>query len=417
VVIVALDRIENEIDRELKQLSDEGRAKAPERVIVGVIPPKGESGPRFKLMGSEKEFIRMNSNGYLGLAYDMRLKAAAHGATEKLGVGPTAVRFIDGTYAPHIELEGRLAKFHKKQAAKIFSSAYMANLGLALSITNAKTFYISDELNHNSIIRSLRIAGVSKENKSVYKHNQIEDLGKKLAEVPAGIERVIVVFDGVFSMRGDNAPMEKIVKVCEENHARFKDGVISVVDDSHGTAAYGATGRGTPEIARGMNVDIITSTMGKGIGSNGGYIASSSKVIELVRQRADTYIYTNPVAVADAASSSKSLEIIDSPEGSKLLAKVAENAKHFRKNIEGMGYETLPGQHPIVPVLVRDTMKTRKLVQALFEKGILVVGLTFPVVPKGDETIRAQNCALHTRADLDYVIDSFQKAGKEIGII
>lgn len=414
---MSLERLEKEIDRELKQIEDEGRSKAPERVIVGVISPSGEKGPRFKLKGSDKEYIRMNSNGYLGLAYDGRLKKAAHEVTDKLGVGPAAVRFIDGTYGPHIELEERLAKFHRKEAAKIFSSAYMANLGLALVLTNPKTFYISDELNHNSIIRSLRVAGVAKDNKSVFKHNNMEDLAKKLGEVPAGMERVIVIFDGVFSMRGDNAPMDKIVKVCSEFDSKFKDGVISVVDDSHGTAAYGATGRGTPEISNGMNVDIVTSTMGKGIGSNGGYIAASKKVIELVRQRADTYIYTNPVAVADAAASTKALDIIDSPEGAKLLSNVRENALYFRKHIEGMGYETLPGQHPIVPVLVRDTMKTKRLVNALFEKGIMVVGLTFPVVPKGDETIRTQMCANHTKADLDYVIDAFNKAGKEIGII
>ncbi len=414
---MALDKLAIEIDKELKQIADDGRSKAPERIIVGVLPPSGDNGPRFKLKGSDKEYIRMNSNGYLGLAYDKRLRQAAHEATEKLGVGPTAVRFIDGTYEPHVELEVKLAKFHKKEAAKIFSSAYMANLGLALVLTNAKTFYISDELNHNSIIRSIRIAGVAKENKSVFRHNNIEDLQKKLGEVPAGIERVIVLFDGVFSMRGDNAPMDKIVKICSEFDGKFKDGVITVVDDSHGTAAYGATGRGTPEISNGMSVDIVTSTMGKGIGSNGGYIAASGKVIELVRQRADTYIYTNPVAVADAAASSKSLDIIDSKEGSKLLANVKENAKYFRMHIEGMGYETLPGQHPIVPVLVRDTEKTRKLVNALFEKGILVVGLTFPVVPKGDETIRTQMCANHTKADLDNVIDAFKKTGKELGII
>ncbi|MFH1470735.1 MAG: aminotransferase class I/II-fold pyridoxal phosphate-dependent enzyme [Candidatus Micrarchaeota archaeon] len=414
---MSLERIAAEIDKELKQIADEGRSKAPERVIVEVVPPKGENGPRFKLKGSDKEFLKMNSNGYLGLAYDARLKKAAHEATEKLGVGPTAVRFIDGTYSPHIELEGKLAKFHHKEAAKIFSSAYMANLGLAITVTNPKTYYISDELNHNSIIRSLRIAGVKSENKTIFKHNNIEDLEAKLKGVPAGMERIIVVFDGVFSMRGDNAPMDKIVKACGEHDSKFKDGVITVVDDSHGTAAYGATGRGTPEVANGMNVDIVTSTMGKGIGSNGGYVAASAKVIELMRQRADTYIYTNPIAVADAAASSASLGIIDSIEGKQLLAKVKENAIYFRKHIEGMGFETLPGQHPIVPVLVRDTTKTKKLVSALFEKGILVVGLTFPVVPKGDETIRTQLCANHTKADVDYAIDAFAKAGKEIGII
>ncbi len=414
---MSLEKLEVEIDRELKQIGEEGRLKAPERVIIEVIPPSGDRGPRFKLRGSDREFIRMNSNGYLGLAYDKRLNKAAHEITGKLGVGPTAVRFIDGTYAPHVDLEEKLAKFHKKEGAKIFSSAYMANLGLAICLTNQKTYYISDELNHNSIIRSLRVAGVKSENKAVFKHNDMGDVEAKLAAVPSGTERAVVIFDGVFSMRGDNAPMGKTIKICGEFDSKFKDGVISVVDDSHGTAAYGETGRGTPEIAGGMGVDIITSTMGKGIGSNGGYVAASAKVIELLRQRADTYIYTNPVAVADAAASAKALDIIESKEGKGLLAKVKENALYFRKHIEGMGYETLPGQHPIVPVLVRDTIKTRKLVSSLFDQGILVVGLTFPVVPKGDETIRTQLCANHTKSDIDYVIDAFRKAGKETGLI
>ncbi|MFH1447778.1 MAG: aminotransferase class I/II-fold pyridoxal phosphate-dependent enzyme [Candidatus Micrarchaeota archaeon] len=414
---MALERLDIEIYKELEIIKSEGRAKAPERVIVGYIPPSGDKGPRFKLKGSEKEYVRMNSNGYLGLAYDERLKSAAHGVTGKLGVGPTAVRFIDGTYEPHVELEERLAGFHKKEAAKIFSSAYMANLGLALAITNKKTYYISDELNHNSIIRSLRVAGVKRENKAVFKHNDVGDLEAKLKEVPGEMERVVVVFDGVFSMRGDNAPMKDILNACDGHNGKFKDGVITVVDDSHGTAAYGETGRGTPEVTDAMGVDIITSTMGKGIGSNGGYIVASRNVIEIVRQKADTYIYTNPVAVADAAASTKALGIIDSDEGKTMLVRVIDNAKYFRKHIEGIGYETIPGQHPIVPVLVRDTDKTRKLVNALYEKGILVVGLMFPVVPKGDETIRTQMCAAHTKTDLDYVIRAFEKSGKELGIV
>ncbi len=414
---MSLDKLDSELNKELEIIKGEGRAKSPERVIVGYLPPSGDNGPRFMLKGSDKKYLRMNSNGYLGLAYDERLKNAAHEVTEKLGVGPTAVRFIDGTYEPHVKLESKLAEFHKKEAGKIFSSAYMANLGLALSITNKSTYYISDELNHNSIIRSLRVAGVKRENKTVFKHNDVNDLKEKLAVVPKGMDRIVVVFDGVFSMRGDNAPMKEILSVCKEYDGKFKDGVITVVDDSHGTAAYGVTGRGTPEITGATDVDIITSTMGKGVGSNGGYVVASEKVIEMVRQKADTYIYTNPVAVADAAASTKALEIIDSDEGAEMLKKVMENAKYFRKHIEEIGYETIPGQHPIVPVLVRDTGKTRALVNSLYENGILVVGLTFPVVPKGDETIRTQMCATHTKSDLDYAIDAFETAGKEMGAI
>ena len=412
-----LDKLNSTILNELAQIEEEGRSKSPERIITGVVSGTDGAAPRLKLEGSDQSFLRMNSNGYLGLANDERLKKAAHDATEKYGVGPTAVRFIDGTAVPHVELEKRLAAFHKMEAAKIFSSAYMANLGLALAITNKTTYYISDALNHNSIIRALRIAGVSRENKAIYKHNDMPELRKRLEEVPAGMTRVIVIFDGVFSMRGDNAPMREIVDLAKEFNDKFEDGVITVVDDSHGTGAYGATGRGTPEISDGMDVDIITSTMGKAFCSNGGYVAASKGVIEMVRQRADTYIYTNPIAVADAAATLTSLDILDSEEGLGLLKTLRENAKYFREKIEGLGYETIPGQHPIIPVLIRDTTKAKAMVKGLYDRGILVVGLTFPVVPKGDETLRIQMCANHATADLDYVVKAFEELGKEQGVI
>lgn len=402
------DRIKAALLSELEELEQRGVRKAPERVVVGYLPAREGRGPRFLLAGQgDKPFLKMNSNGYLGLAQDPRLIEAEDAASRELGVNPGAVRFIDGTTKYHQRLEERLAAFHGCEAAKIFSCAYMANLGVAIALCNKSTYVISDELNHNSIVRALRIAGVPGENKGIFKHNDVADLERCLDAVPAGIQRVIVIFDGVFSMRGDYAPLREIVAACKMRHRRFRDGVLTIVDDSHGTAAYGPTGRGTPEVAGESDVDVITSTLGKAFGAEGGYVAGTAEIIEIVRQRADTYIYTNPVSPGAANAGLASLAIVDSDEGRGKIAAVKANAEYFRSGIETLGFETIPGVHPIVPVLIRDTARVRAMVKALFEHGILATGLTFPVVPVGDETIRIQLSAAHTRADLDYVLETF----------
>ena len=334
--------------------------------------------------------------------------AAADEATRDFGVGPGAVRFIDGTFTHHLALEKRIADFTAKPAAKIFNSAYTSNCGLALTIGNKKTHWIGDQLNHNSIIRAMRIAGVPSENKGIYKHNDLEDLGRCLDQVADGIERVIVIYDGIFSMRGDYAPIDKIKEVIWPYKEQFRDGVITVVDDSHGIGAYGQTGRGTPEYCN-ASPDIIVGTFGKGFGVNGGFIAASEQLVEAVRQKADTYIYTNPLSVADCAAAVKALDICDSPVGVELLRGLKEQTLRFRRGLDHLGKESIPGPHPVVPLLIRDTGKTHKLVAALYAKGILVVGLTFPVVPKGDELLRFQINAAHTDADIDYVLEALRE--------
>ncbi len=398
-----LEKLDQSLQQEIEALQSEGRAKAPERIIVDYIPPRGDRGPRYKLKGAEQEFIRMNSNSYLSLSNHPALIEAADEATKKFGVGPGAVRFIDGTFHYHVELEDRIARFVNKPTAKIFNSAYTANCGLAFAISNKQTYWIGDELNHNSIIRAMRIAGVPRENKAIYRHNNMDELKKCLDNVPEGIERVVIIFDGIFSMRGDYAPIDQIVKIAEPYHERFKDGVITAVDDSHGIGAYGATGRGTAEYT-GAQPDIIVGTFGKAFGVNGGFIAASPTVIEAVRQKADTYIYTNPLSVADCAAAIKAIDIADSEEGQERLRHLHARIKQFREGIEALGLESIPGPHPVVPLLVRDTKKTHEMVNRLYDKGVLVVGLTFPVVPKGDETIRFQINAAHTEADVDYVL-------------
>ena len=401
---MTINKLDLSLSQELDSLKAEGRAKAPERIIETYIPPNGPKGPRYKLVGSDKEFIRLNSNSYLSLSQHPDLVAAADKATHEFGVGPGAVRFIDGTFIHHVALEKRVAAFVGKPAAKIFNSAYTSNCGLALSISHAKTFWIGDQLNHNSIIRAMRISNIPSKNKAIYKHNDMTDLKRCLDEIPLDMERVVVIFDGIFSMRGDFAPIHEINEVCKDYDEKFKDGVITVVDDSHGIGAYGDKGRGTPDFC-GASPDIIIGTFGKAFGVNGGFIAGSPTLIEAVRQKADTYIYTNPLSVADCAAAVKAMDICDGKEGLALLKNLKERTTQFRKGLTDQGKESIPGPHPVVPLMIRDTKKTQDLVKYLFDHGVLVVGLTFPVVPRGDETIRFQINASHTMADIEYVIE------------
>ena len=406
------ENLDRSLHAELSALAAEGRAKAPERIITEFIPPKADAGPRYRLEGSDKTYIRLNSNSYLSLSAYPALIEAADKATRQFGVGPGAVRFIDGTFCYHAALEKRIAEFVGVPGAKIFNSAYTANCGLALSISSAKTHWIGDQLNHNSIIRAMRISNIPSSNKGIYKHNDMEDLKRCLDEVGPDIERVIVIFDGIFSMRGDFAPIDEILKVCKPYEDRFRDGVITVVDDSHGIGAYGATGRGTSEYS-GARPDVIVGTFGKAFGVNGGFIAASETIIEAVRQKADTYIYTNPLSVADCAAALAAVDICDSDQGLDLLDHLGAVTTQFRNGLEKLGLESIEGPHPVVPLLVRSTDKTHDLVNFLYENGVLVVGLTFPVVPKGDETIRFQMNACHTHADIDFVlglIETFYKS-------
>jgi glycine C-acetyltransferase len=214
----------------------------------------------------------------------------------------------------------------------------------------------------------------------------------------------VVIFDGVFSMRGDHAPVAEINEILAPHRARFKEGLVTVIDDSHGIGAYGATGRGTEEICN-SQVDIVVGTFGKAFGVNGGFVAASKAVVEAVRQKADTYIYTNPLSVADCAAATAAVRIADSAEGVARLENVQARIAQFRNGLGRLGLESIPGCHPVVPLMVRDTEKTRRMVDGFTDNGVLVVGLNFPVVPEGDQTIRFQINAAHTAADIDSVLE------------
>jgi len=405
---MSLEKLNATLMRDVAGLKEQGRAKAPERVIVDYLAAEGDRGPRYKLEGGETEYLRMNSNSYLSLSHHPAVLAAADVASRIFGAGPGAVRFIDGTFAPHVELERRIASFLDRPAARVFNSAYTSTLGLALTLAGPQTYWIGDELNHNCIIRAMRIANVPRENRAIYTHNDIGELKSHLEKIPAGIERVIVIFDGIFSMRGDNAPVDEIAAVARAYDDRFRDGVILVMDDSHGVGAYGPGGRGT-EAHCSARVDIFVGTFGKAFGVNGGFVAASAELVEAVRQQADTYIYTNPLGAADCAAAVAAIDVAESDEGRRLLASLKEQTDRFRAGLAVLGMESIPGPHPVVPALVRDTDRAREMVRALFERGILAVALTFPVVPRGNETIRFQINAAHTPADIDQVLGTMSE--------
>jgi glycine C-acetyltransferase len=404
-----LDRLNAALITDVQALERDGRAKAPERILTGYVPPRDGRGPRYTLRGSAGEFLRMNSNSYLSLSHHQALLEAADHASKAFGAGPGAVRFIDGTASPHVALEERIARFTGRPAARIFNSAYTTVLGLSMTLSGPDTFWIGDELNHNCIIRAMRISNVPKEQRAIYKHNDLDDLKRQLDAVPPSIGRVIVIFDGIFSMRGDNAPAAEIQRMCAEAHPRFRDGVITVMDDSHGIGAYGATGRGTEEHCN-TRIDILIGTFGKAFGVNGGFVAGSAELVEAVRQKADTYIYTNPLGAGDAAAALAAVNLADGHEGRERLANLQARTSQFRNGLQSLGRESIPGPHPVVPLLVRDTDRTRATVRHLFDRGILAVGLTFPVVPRGDETIRFQINAAHTSADIDEVLGALESA-------
>ncbi len=392
---------------ELHALAASGRAKGAETVITGVVRAANGRGPRYHLAGhGERPFLRFNSNAYLGLALDPAVVRAEAQAAERFGTGPGAVRFISGTYAPHVDLERRLAAFHGREAAIVMSAAYTTMLGVLPQLLSQATLVISDALNHNCIINAMRLARAGE--KAIYPHLDFDALERTLAAGTGRFERACVVTDGIFSMRGDHAPLAALRGICDRHAAGYAEGVILVVDDSHGIGAFGATGRGTEEHCA-ARADVLIGTLGKALGVNGGYAVSSARVIEYLRETAPLYIYSNPITPAEAAAACASLGIVDTPAGRVLLERLRSLTTRLRTALPSAGFETLPGEHPIVPVMIRDTVRTAALTRHLFEHGILATGLKYPVVPEGEEAIRLQVSADHTEGDVDEVIGALRR--------
>jgi glycine C-acetyltransferase len=398
-----LDKLIPVLDGEVEQLENEGRAKGEEAVVTRVLKPEGDRGPRFMLRGhGEKQFIRMNSNSYLGMGLRDEIIEAEEAGSEAFGAGPGAVRFISGTYEAHTDLEGRLASFHGREAGMIFSSAYATIMGIITPLITKETIVISDELNHNCIINAMRLARPA--DKVVYPHLDMAALDRACEQAAGRAKRLMVVTDGIFSMRGDHAPLDEIAAIVRKYDARFEENAFIVVDDSHGVGAFGETGRGTEEYTD-AQVDLLVGTLGKAFGVNGGYIVGPDGVIQFLRETSPFYIYSNPITPGEARAATTALEVLDSPLGAQLLENLRTLTKRFEKGLRELGMETIPGDHPVVPLMVRDTERTRAVVRHLFDNGVLATGLAYPVVPKGDEEIRFQINADHTEADVDRVLE------------
>lgn len=399
-----IDRLAHLLHAHVADLEEKGTSKGSESVVTGVKRASGDRGPRFIIAGEAgKEFIRMNSNSYLGMSLREPIVAAEEEASREFGAGPGAVRFISGTYAPHVALEKRLAEFHEREAAMIFSSAYATVISVITALTTDTTALISDELNHNCIINAVKLA--RPKSKAVYKHLDMRGLEAELEiAAAAGARRAIVVTDGIFSMRGDHAPLDEIVEILRRFDHEFAENAVLLVDDSHGVGAFGKTGRGTEEYTNAPAVDILVGTLGKAFGVNGGYVTASNAVIGFLRETSPMYIYSNPITPAEAKAAFRSVELLDTAEGRALLERLRKLTKQFEDGLVRLGFEVIPGEHPVVPLMVRDTARTRALVAHLRANGVLATGLAYPVVPRGDEEIRFQVNADHTSQDIDCVL-------------
>ena len=396
------DRLDQLLSERVDDLERTGTAKNRESVITGILPPTAAAGPRYLLAGEgDRAFIRMNSNGYLGMALRSEIITAEEHAVREFGTGPQAVRFISGTFAPHTGLEQRLAAFHGREAAMVVSSAYATVMAVLPSLVTPETVVISDELNHNCIINASRLAQPGQ--KVVYPHLDLERLDDALADA-ASARRSIVVTDGVFSMRGDHAPLDRIMATSEQHDHRYPENVVVVVDDSHGVGAFGATGRGTEEVT-GARADVLVGTLGKAFGVNGGYVVGSRHLVDYLRETASTYVYSNPITPAEAAAAHAAVDLLDSSTGLELLERLRAMTARFRSGLVELGFETIPGEHPVVPLMVRDTDRTRSLVTHLRGRGVLATGLAHPVVPHGEDEVRFQISADHTPVDIDTVLD------------
>jgi glycine C-acetyltransferase len=288
----------------------------------------------------------------------------------------------------------------------LFSSAYATVMGVLPPLITDKTVVISDALNHNSIINAIALARPAA--KRIYKHVDYEDLARQLEEFATQCARAVVVTDGVFSMRGDHADLGEVMRIAAQFHTRYAEGVIVVADDSHGVGAFGVNGRGTEEVS-GAQVDVLIGTLGKAFGVNGGYVTAAQPIINYLRETSPFYIYSNPITPAEAEAARASVDRVDSQEGRALLAHLQTMTQRFRDGLRNLGLETVAGEHPVVPLLVRDTERTAQIVAHLRASGILATGLAFPVVPKGEEEIRFQISADHTTADIDEALAALAK--------
>jgi glycine C-acetyltransferase len=394
---VAADLITH-LQQELQGLRAAGLFKG-ERIITG-------SQGAVVRTADGREVINLCANNYLGLSSHPRVIEAAHEALRTHGYGMSSVRFICGTQDLHKELEARLARFLGTEDAILYAAAFDANGGLFEPLFGEADAIISDELNHASIIDGVRLA---KAQRWRYKHNDMADLERCLQEA-AGMRFRIVFSDGVFSMDGTIAQLNRMRALCDQY------GALLGIDECHATGFMGARGRGTHE-HRGVygKVDIITGTLGKALGgASGGFTAAKREVVELLRQRSRPYLFSNTLMPAIAGASLAVLDLLES--STALRDKLEDNTRWFRDAIVKAGFDIKPGTHPIVPIMVYDAVKAQALSARLLELGVYAVGFFFPVVPKGQARIRVQMSAVHEREHLERAVAVFAQAGRELGL-
>jgi len=350
------------------------------------------------------QVLNLCANNYLGLADHPAIVSAAHEALERWGYGMASVRFICGTQEAHRELEERLAAFLGTEEAILFGSCFDANGGLFEALLGPEDAVISDALNHASIIDGIRLC---KARRLRFANGDMDELEARLEEAADARHRLIAT-DGVFSMDGYYARLPEICDLAERHNA------IVMVDDSHAVGFVGEGGRGTHELHGVMGrVDIITGTLGKAMGgASGGYVAARSEVVDLLRQRARPYLFSNSLAPPITAASLRALDLIEG--SSELRARLAGHTEHFRGRMGELGFEILPGTHPIVPVMVGDAVRAARLAEGLISRGVYAVSFSFPVVPRDTARIRTQMSAAHSREDLDFAIEQFVAARAEL---
>lgn len=387
------------LSSELENLKAEGLYKT-ERVITS------QQSSEIDVI-KHPHVLNFCANNYLGLANNPDLIAAGQKALDEYGYGMSSVRFICGTQSVHKELEARISKFLEKEDTILYSSCFDANGGLFETLFGAEDAIISDALNHASIIDGIRL---SKSKRLRYQNNDMQDLEEKLIEAKDCRYRLIAT-DGVFSMDGIIANLPAICDLADKHDA------LVMVDDSHAVGFMGKNGKGTPEYHHVMDrIDIITGTLGKALGgASGGYTSGNKEIIEWLRQRSRPYLFSNTLAPVIAAGSIAVLDLLESSH--ELISRLHENSLYFRNGMTKLGFKLVPGEHPIIPVMLGDAKLAKQMADELLKEHIYVIGFSYPVVPMNQARIRTQMSAAHTREQLDRALFAFSKVGKSLGVI
>ncbi len=386
------------ISKELQQINEDGLYKA-ERIITS---------PQDAMISiqSGQKVLNLCANNYLGLAYHPDIIKAAQDSYTKWGYGLSSVRFICGTQEIHKELEKKISEFLGTEDTILYSCCFDANTGLFETLLTAEDAIISDQLNHASIIDGVRLC---KAQRLRFNNSDMEDLEEKLQQAQSARFRMIAT-DGVFSMDGTIAKLDEICELAEKYDA------LVMVDDSHAVGVLGKRGRGAGEHCGVMGrIDIITGTLGKALGgASGGYTSGRKEIIELLRQRSRPYLFSNTLAPAIVAASLKVIDMLS--DSTELRDKLMDNTRYFRQQIGRLGLDVIEGEHPIVPIMLGDAVLAQKMAEKLLEKGVYVIGFSYPVVPKGAARIRTQMSAAHSKDDLDFVIEKIDEVKQELGI-